>query len=366
MGSFAPIPIAPALAYGSYGVAFFFVLSGFVLTWSTRTPIPPTTFWWRRFARIYPSHIVALFLAIPVFYSLAPDTGQWWVKPFSVGILLLSVFLLQGWSNNPTILFSGNPAAWTLSCEAFFYALHPAFIRIFGKVARRGAFVTIACVTIVMFAYRAGLWMWPHSWLAGWPVPVVRLSEFAIGIGIALAMTAGWRTRIKPIYCYVGFAALLAFVLYAPGRLDGFAPVRIFLHFTNEWIIVAFAVTIASVASRDVQGARSLLRSRIFVRLGEWSYAFYLIHATIIYGMREVLGVRPPSWKNLLWYGVVLGLSLAASALLHYLVERPFEKQMRRWWNARTSRRRARGGAVASPREESRPRINAVPEETGA
>jgi peptidoglycan/LPS O-acetylase OafA/YrhL len=33
---------------------------------------------------------------------------------------VLSLFLVHGWSNNPTILYGGNPAGWTLSVEAFF------------------------------------------------------------------------------------------------------------------------------------------------------------------------------------------------------------------------------------------------------
>ena len=64
MSNLAPMPIEGVLRYGAYGVTFFFVLSGFVLTWSARPGTPASTFWWRRFARIYPSHIVALVLAL--------------------------------------------------------------------------------------------------------------------------------------------------------------------------------------------------------------------------------------------------------------------------------------------------------------
>ena len=81
---------------GYLGVTFFFVLSGFVLTWSARPERDKRTFYWRRFARIYPSHFVTLLLAIPVFYSFSSRPGSW-VKPFDLGILSLSVVLLQGW-----------------------------------------------------------------------------------------------------------------------------------------------------------------------------------------------------------------------------------------------------------------------------
>ena len=116
MMNFAPVPGLGAVArYGNHGVAFFFVLSGFVLTWSAR--ISGTTvanFYWRRLARIYPAHVVALLVAIPVFYSVTsatPDPSRFWVKPFAVVPLLLSLVLLQSWFKEPSIRFSGNPAA---------------------------------------------------------------------------------------------------------------------------------------------------------------------------------------------------------------------------------------------------------------
>src|SRR5689334_18293101 len=149
MMAFAPVPppVARVLQFGDYGVAFFFVLSGFVLTWSMRPGVARRTFYWRRFARIYPLHIVTLLLAVPVFYSFTADTSQWWVKPLDLGVLLLSVLLLQGWWRDPAILFSGNPAAWTLTAEAFFYALHPFVSRPLARLGRTGA-LRAATVTV--------------------------------------------------------------------------------------------------------------------------------------------------------------------------------------------------------------------------
>lgn len=127
MTAFAPLPIFPLFDYGNYGVMFFFVLSGFVLSWSWKAELPVRAFYLRRFGRIWPSAMVALLIAIPVFYSFNPDPAHWWVKPFDLGILLLSVPIIQGWWLAPAILFSGNPAAWTLTCEFFFIPYIPCF-----------------------------------------------------------------------------------------------------------------------------------------------------------------------------------------------------------------------------------------------
>lgn len=342
MSSLAPLPVHAALTYGTYGVTFFFVLSGFVLTWSAKPTVDAPTFWWRRFARIYPSHFVALLLAIPVFYSFAPAAGDWWVKPFDVGILLLSVVLLQGWWRDPTILFSGNPAAWTLTCEAFFYALHPAINRIFLRLRARGALLLTLGVFAAALAFRISVMLDPGSWWAGLPWPVIRLSEFVIGMGLARAILMGWRVRIAPLWCYLAGAAFIAFLVLAPRIAPDHPIVRFVLGSANEWIILICALTIAAVAWRDVRGAFSVLRARVLVVLGEWSYAFYLVHATVIYAVLAVVGVRPASWSNLVWYAALLLVSLPVAAALHYLVERPCERWLRRSWDERRARRAAR------------------------
>ena len=349
MLNLVPLPGAALITLGHYGVAFFFELSGFVLTWSARATTTAPTFWWRRFARIYPSHFIALLLAIPVFYSFNPDPAQWWVKPFDLGILLLSVLLLQGWSRDPAILFSGNPAAWTLTCEAFFYALHPFINRIFIPMKLRSVLIAAGVVIAISFAYRAAVMAWPGSWLAVLPLPVSRLTEFVLGMCLASALLAGWRVRIKPIACYAVGAAFLVWVAFA-SQQGGVDPVSgFFLATSTEWIIVLCAITIAAVARRDVVGGFSLLRSRILVALGDWSFAFYLVHATIIYAVLAVVGHQPSGWGALGWTAALLVASLAGAAALHYAIERPCERRMRRWWDARRERRAAAPVAPVAP-----------------
>lgn len=71
--------VEPVAAVGYTGVTFFFVLSGFVLTWSY-TPGPRSDFYWKRFARIYPLHLLmtvaagvhAAIVSVPDFKRLLP------------------------------------------------------------------------------------------------------------------------------------------------------------------------------------------------------------------------------------------------------------------------------------------------------
>jgi peptidoglycan/LPS O-acetylase OafA/YrhL len=345
---FAPLPrvISGFFQFGHFGVTFFFVLSGFVLTWSMRPGTAKTTFYWRRFARIYPLAFVTLLAAIPVFYSFQPDPAEWWVKPFSVGILLLSVFLLQGWSRDPAILFSGNPAAWTLTAEMFFYAVHPFIAAVVRRCSRRAALWGAGGVVAFAGATRVAIELAPTSWLAMLPWPVLRLNEFVLGMFLAWAFRQGWRPRLHP---WIPFAAIVAYFAVIVGA-EGFAPFRpvevVVAPYTSEIVTVLCAALIVASASRELRGRAGWMKARPIVALGEWSFAFYLIHATLIYGALEIFGLQPPRWANLAWAAALLVVATAAAAALHIWVERPLENRLRRWQQAKVDARRAKEPAT--------------------
>ncbi|MFM2353039.1 MAG: hypothetical protein RLZZ608_445 [Actinomycetota bacterium] len=341
MANLAPLPINEVLRYGNYGVMFFFVLSGFVLTWSAQPGVAVSTFYWRRFARIYPAHFVALLLAVPVFYSFTPDAAEWWVKPVDLGILLLSVLLIQGWWREPTILFSGNPAAWTLTVEAFFYAMHPAISRVLRLVGSRGALIVAAAIVVGSFGWRFGAVLIPDV-AAAVPLPIARLGEFALGMCLAHAMRHGWRPRLS-VWIPMIFGALVLVIATVDSVTEWMGPVRTVIRDSaTEWILVFCAALIVAVAARDLAGGRSLLRHPWLVRLGEASYAFYLVHATIVFAVLGWVGPQPGGWSALVWYPPLFIGALLVAFALHLGVEKPLERRMRRGWDARLAARAAR------------------------
>lgn len=343
MGVLAPLPwpVSAVFAQGYYGVTFFFVLSGFVLTWSFSPRVSQSTFYWRRFARIYPLHLITLLIAIPVFYNLGFGHDAPWVREPELGILSLSLVLLQGWFLAPAVLFSGNPAAWTLSCEAFFYALHPYVSRLLSPRAVRGSLLIAGAVVALMFIVRSLAVALPGSVFALLPLPLLRLPEFVLGMAIAWAVRCGWRPRL-PVWLGLGSLALaIGAVIAVPVLLAGHPALPVIMAFSNEVVAVACALTVLSVAVRTMAGRSTIFASRVHVRLGEWSFAFYLIHATLVYIVLAIVGYQEPSWRNLGWFAALLAASLIASAVLHHGVEKPIERAMRRWKDDRDARRSA-------------------------
>lgn len=327
-----PLVLLLPMRIGHLGVTFFFVLSGFVLTWSWASKVRISTFYTRRFARIYPSHFVALLIAIPVFYATNPNPAHSWVKPWDLGVVSLSVPLLQGWSRDPDVLFSGNPAAWTLSCEAFFYALHPLVMMALARMRARGALWLALGSLGMAVVYR---WICLGSpdawWAAGMPWPIARFPEFVVGMGLAWAMRHGWRPRIPHWLGWGVFGGALVLLSVASYRTY-LAPAA---RFTNEIMLAACALIIAVVAAHAAAGKRSLLATRPLVALGNWSYAFYLVHSTVIYAVLNLVGPAAGRTHTIGGSAALLGASIGLAFVLHRWVEIPLERRIRAWKDAR-------------------------------
>lgn len=342
--NFASLPIIwRYTGFGATGVTFFFVLSGFVLTWSFVPSDTPPRFYWRRFARIWPLHVITTLIALPVFYT-------WRDVPYDWTAIILSFFLLHAWVPTVTTYFAGNPASWSLSCEMFFYAFHPFIVR--PVLALRGALLAAAAVAVLVAVFIVTRWSpdWFSLRIVGWLLyisPLFRMGEFLLGIAIAAALKRGFRVPIGVIP-----AAVLVAVWFHLEYV--FAPD----HFSDAWRVlvsqatyvvlpVLYGCIIAAAAQLDFDAARSWLRLKPMVLLGQWSYALYLVHATIVYALIEAIGVRSYSpLANVIWLGIVTAMAVAASAVLYTIVEHPVERRLReiqKRWLAR------RSAAVTAP-----------------
>lgn len=332
------------VSQGATGVSFFFILSGFVLTWSARPNDTVGRFWQRRFAKIYPNHLVTLLVAI----GLAIVTA----RAVSAGVLAVHLLLLQAWVPDSGVFYALNTVSWSLSCEVFFYLLFPWLRRWLARIPGQrlwgAAAVALAAVWLVPLPVQL-LPQSLHYW-AIWILPVARLPEFIAGMLLARIVLDGrWRpTRIWPI-ALVAVAAFIC-VRWLPEDLRIVAGTA-----------VPFALLIAAIGAADAAGRPTWVRSRTFVRLGEASYAFYLVHHLMLRLMVRIAGADHSTLVEILLVLLTLGLTLVASFALYRIVERPAMTLVGRRYNAqhgRLPRARATGvsGATRGPspvREET-------------
>jgi peptidoglycan/LPS O-acetylase OafA/YrhL len=339
---YARIPwIYPESLYGAHGVAFFFVLSGFVLTWSWREGDRTGPFYWRRFARIYPAHLAATFIAVPIFYGYSHDLQPGWKGIF------LSLALLQAWFFHLHPMFPGNPVSWTLSCEMFFYALFPFVVRPLIRRSSEVVMGVIAASLATMFVVSSLGYHFLSASDAGGVVrlPAYTFGQFLIGICLALLLRRGYRCRVP---LSAGIVALFGWIIFyyeAVPRLGG-AWVTWEPSLDELLLPIFCACIIGAAAQREIERKRSVLRTRTLVTLGVWSYSFYLLHKTIIRLPTIAYGDHPHTNDNLF---VVIGLTtcaVIASGLMYKLIEHPAE----RWLRTVGARFEARRDATAQSR----------------
>ncbi|WP_406180891.1 acyltransferase family protein [Streptomyces sp. NBC_01006] len=325
---------------GWMGVSFFFVLSGFVLTWSARPNDTVTGFWRRRLMKIFPNHIATWALTIVLFAGTAVPLKVW----------LPNLFLLQSWFPDPAVHMGLNTPSWSLCSELLFYLLFPFLIGPVLRIKERAlwgwAAAMAACLVAVQLvtdflapssppAPGTDVTVW-QFWF-GYNFPPVRMFEFVLGMILARLVLAGAfpRIRILPaaVLCVVGYAVALA------------VP---FLYGLNVATIVPVALLICAVARADVEGAPTVLRGRTMRWLGEVSFGFYLAQQIVLSFARTTL-MEHRTYATPTGIAVVAAEfagALALGWLLLVCVERP---AMRRWARPRRPDREQAVPAEAPP-----------------
>jgi peptidoglycan/LPS O-acetylase OafA/YrhL len=328
---------------GAIGVLFFFILSGFVLTWSashqSAEADTPGKFWRRRFFKIYPNH----FAVYVIFLILVLASGH----PFFFNSALSSLFLVHAWWPDPTLmLFAVNGPTWSLSVEMFFYLCFPLLLPLISRIPRRGLWPTaaiVAAIALLMPVIASALLpdqpMSPFSTNVSWPrlwflyyLPVTRLFEFVLGMIMARILISGAWVRIRP------FAALLLVL----ATYIATTPILVF-DGHQALFLVPLALLITSCAASDVDGRAGLLTRPTFVWLGNISYAFFVVHITVLFSLYALFsgfwGFGGPAHP----FSTPGGIAFLAGAylltvffawLLYTLVEKP---AMRRFARARVA-----------------------------
>jgi peptidoglycan/LPS O-acetylase OafA/YrhL len=272
---------------GATGVSFFFMLSGFVLMWSARPGDRVLGFWRRRVARIYPVHLVTAAIALLMGFALAHQP-----KP-TLHQGLANVLLAHSWWRPwwQTL----DPVSWSLACEAFFYAVFPLLALLVRRLGARGSAVLagVSALAVLLLA-----WADAHHLLSqpATSFPAARLPEFVLGAAVArLVLLDRWRGP--------GLEGSLALAIIGyflvPQVATGYP--------TNACTLIGFTLLIPAAAVADIRGLPSLWRHRRLVRLGELSFAFYMIHLLVLRAGTNLLGRSPH-------FGVLTGLAATIAA----------------------------------------------------
>ncbi|WDZ83483.1 acyltransferase family protein [Micromonospora cathayae] len=346
---------------GWAGMSFFFMLSGFVLTWVWREGDRTTTFWRRRLVRVFPNHLVMFAvtaIGMVTVLGLAFDGRR----------ALANVLLIQAWFPQLDVRIAYNSPSWSLSAELLFYLCFPALLALVRRIRPERlwawAIGVLAVITLVVpFVVRLVVpsanpmpfielsaeqfWILFHF-------PPVRMLEFFVGMLLARIVLTNRRVPLT-------FGGAMALVVAAYGLGPLFPP-----EFRMVAVMaVPLALLIPAGAVADMRRTRpTLLSSKPMVYLGNLAYAFYLVHLQVlIFGSRWLGTDQPGSTPfGIAMLVLLFAVSVALSWLLFTLVEQPM---MRRFGSKRRGRRPIPPTVPAASEPVTPTAADAAPEPTG-
>lgn len=285
----APAFLTTFLANGDTGVLFFFILSGFILTYSyvgkIQTPSQLARFWQARFARLYPVYLLSLLLNWPFRGDM------------SVGVMTAVLTGTQTWNPQKQYLAQAwNFPAWTLSVEMFFYLCFPLLLPLCvrcGPVVRR----MIVAVLLLMVCLGVQRLV---------PLPWVELPQLIAGILLALEFL---RSPAKPSNVRIFLYAALAIIILCLTH-DRWKPL----------VAVPYAGLIYELAIGGSLFARRL-SVRWMVFLGGASYSIYLLQFPVRNWIRAAFARWNPAHASAgAWISPIV-LIIVSSVVYHWYEE---------------------------------------------
>jgi len=287
---------------GKFGVDFFFVLSGFIISYSAyhkyNLPNSFSNYVKNRLIRIYVPYL-PIGIVMLVLYSVFPQ--------FSNSERDISVL------TSLTLLPQGNPAlsvAWTLTFELCFYLL---FSISFWSRKSWNYLVILWCILIVLFNYTAlesmQLFKNPFLRILFSPYNI----EFILGFLLATLIIEGKRINLKVIFLCLSFST--SSFLYC--ILNKYT----FFYFSSHFLfaIATFLIIYLGI----VYYPKKINKLSPMMLVGNATYSIYLIHNPL-----QMLLIRVyPKVNSSIGFTFALLFVLIITSLLGYLYYFLFEKK---------------------------------------
>jgi len=325
------VHLHPLITIGWLGVTIFFVLSGFLLTTHLLSSIERgderllPRYFMARVRRVIPAYwaqIAVLFVVALAVHRAVPD----WLR-----YVPQHLFMLQNTSEFEASLING--VYWTLPIEfAFYFVLPVIAVRLAARDAMPDArmYRLLACLYLASVAIGIG-WRVAVYPLGGPNVAWISnqlpgtLDQFVLGTVVAAGLRR-WRkahpaaqvAAASNALTLLGLAGIVTLMYYLDAIHATFWTGR---HNAVYWWYSANALCVALLVLGVALGggvSRALFANPVAVAIGTISYSLYLWHLPI------VTWLVPAGLGYAAFFAVAVSLTLAASALSYFLVERPF------------------------------------------
>lgn len=307
---------------GSDAVAFFFVLSGFVLSYKyfhKGKEVKPLKFFAKRLLRLYPAYILTVLICYAYYTRAAGLDG------------FLSGFLANGDSKILSELFMIRQShlyytpGWSLGVEMGLSVLLPLLV--------------FACKSNIKYTY----WLSAFAIFIGPHFVNPFIIHFTLGALISfhyydLINKEGLGKKVTKYFSFLLPISILLFSARHINKLVSFGTETELAHnflkvdfFLPTGIGAALLMTLV-ISSKNM---RAFFTNRLFFQLGKISYSIYLCHWIIVWSLMDNYDFLKEQLSSihlpeLSVFALYLAGVLLVSYVFYYLVERPFIQLSRR------------------------------------
>ncbi|MEI6490583.1 MAG: acyltransferase [bacterium] len=291
------------LTHGDLGVTFFFVLSGFLITYlllsekHQRGEIDIKKFYARRLLRIWPVYFITIFVAVwglPFFVELIGMRDK---LPFDIFSNLQSYPWYLFFVGNFNMFLNTPPSVtlailWSISVEEQFYLLWPLFVKF---MKRKYLTVLLSSVVAISTVYR---------FVYAFEYNTVKYSTFSVMSDIAIGCFVAWlfieKSRITA--WAKNLSHLKSFFLYYSTLVILILSRSLIYDVNPEWarraliaveplifaILFSFIIArLAGLRNEFITGKHPI--QKMFIYLGRISYGLYCYHMIVLVGVLAIL-----------------------------------------------------------------------------
>lgn len=326
--SIDPDDVTSFLLKGYLWVDFFFILSGFVLSYVyaienpvRRSFIEVTHYLIARFARIYPLHLISLAMVVLIFLIISliswNHKGEFCCvfdgSLRTAGSLLANLFLIHAWGMFDWVTW--NLPSWSLSSEFFCYLIFAALLTMDGNT-RKLALIALSCIVLIYYGFSLAT---GDDIDENFRLSIVRaISAFSIGIVLFL----GRQTIVSVSEKWLSIIQITTVVLLLSSLHLGMADV----------ISIALMALIVLTTWEDRGALCNWLAARYLHALGLFSYSIYMWHYLIKYIALEDwesitgLPIQSSSLGSVILVACLISLVIPISIWSYRSIEMPARK----------------------------------------
>jgi peptidoglycan/LPS O-acetylase OafA/YrhL len=316
------------LSFGATGVTLFFVLSGFLITYTLLKEkenigksVALKKFYIRRILRIWPLYFFILMLIFLVinnlnFFNLPGYSGNF--RPHIIPILIFYILLLP---QVPFIVFPNVSYAnilWSIGVEELFYLFWPLFFKKINikRLVLATFLLWFVLKIAILAAHRLGIITTYFSDILLEFLQRDRFYSFVTGAAVAYAIVNKHKLFLK-----ISHSPIIQFICLAIISAALFKTFKYSHIISNEVASIASGVIISGAASN--LNIYNILGQSFIRFLGKISYGIYCYHSIVIVAVLKLL--PPPASDTCFHQIVVYVVSMAGTILVatgsYYLLE---------------------------------------------